>query len=76
MAVRFPFLLLLIDDLLLIMQPVNEGGFFFCWLFFGQRFLSFLLVGFLWCDAVLYEVQFRQIRLDRIQLRAQGLPFR
>ena len=30
MAVRFPFLLLLIDDLLLIMEPVDKRGFFFC----------------------------------------------
>ena len=29
MAVRFPFLLLLIDNLLFIMQPVDKRGFFF-----------------------------------------------
>lgn len=67
-AVRFPFLLLLIDDLLLVMQSVDERGFFFWRLLYFDRCLFFFVDVLFRRDAIPNKPQFIKVVLDRRQL--------
>ena len=67
-AVRFPFLLLLIDNLLLVMQSVDERGFFFWRLLCFDRWLFFFVDVLFRRDAIPNKPHFIKVGLDRRQL--------
>ena len=67
-AASFSFLLLLIDDLLLVMQSVDERGFFLWRLICFDRWLFFLVDFLPWGDAIPNKPQFIKVGFDHSQL--------